>query len=247
MHRPRARAIVFMAWGADYIEHVASCLRESQMPPYPVYVITDHTSPTDSLPADVTVIRREFAFGGKLAKVELLAGLPEHLEIVLFLDVDTRVLADVSLGFEKAERHGLAMAAAPHYSLENFRDFGKVMDRERVPRRGQLLYNSGVIFFDARDPGVRAVFDLACEIASRDDIAPWGDQTYITLAMEILGFNPYTLSISFNHRAFGELVSGSLRVWHSWKPVPDGAFALKPGYLHRYKKGAMRRAMKVSL
>lgn len=242
---PRQRAIAFMAWGEEYIGHIASCIRESMLPDYPIHVITDHATPVDALPDHVSVTRKDLGFEGKTAKLRMLADMPAHLDTVVFLDVDTRVLADITLGFDKAERHGIAMAPAPHYSLEHFRNFGTVMDREGVPRLGQMLYNSGVLFFDPRNPEVRAVFALACEIASKDEIAPWGDQTYITLAMEKLGFNPYTLSASFNHRAFGELISGSLRIWHSYKPVPDAARELPPGYLYRFPMGRMIRAMRV--
>ncbi len=239
------RAIVFMVWGDKYVSHVADCVRESQLPDVPVYLLTDAESDTSCLQSHVQVIRCDIRYAGKLAKLELMRNLPQDLEIVLFLDVDTRVLGDISIGFEKAQRYGIAMAPAPHYSLEHFRDFGQVMDREGVPRQGQLLYNSGVLFFDAQSETIREVFRLACEIAERDETTPWGDQTYITLAMEILDVNPYTLSPSFNHRGFGEMVSGSVRIWHSYNPVPTDAGDLEYGYLHRHENGAFVRALKV--
>jgi hypothetical protein len=65
--------------------------------------------------------------------------------------------------------------------------------------------------------------------------------------MEMLGFNPYTLSPSFNYRAFGELISGSIRIWHSYAPVPPYAASLERGYLHRYETGRLVKAMKVPL
>jgi hypothetical protein len=75
----------------------------------------------------------------------------------------------------------------------------------------------------------------------------WSDQTYLSLAMELRGFNPYTLSPSFNYRAFGELISGSIRIWHSYEPVPKNAASLEKGYLHRYEKGKLVKAVKVPL
>jgi len=242
-----SRAVVFMAWGDKFVGHVADCIRESRFPDYPIYLITDHTTNCEALPQRVTVVRNDLEFKGKLAKVELLRNLPDHLETVLFLDVDTRILADISLGFEKAEQHGIAMAPAPHYSLEDFRNFGVVMDRVGVPRQGQLLYNSGVMFFQAQNPRVQEMFAIACQVAEGDAEAPWGDQTYLTLAMEMTGLNPYTLSSSFNHRAFGELISGSLRIWHSYRPLPKGADDLEKGYLHKCEKGQIVKGMKVPL
>jgi hypothetical protein len=241
------RAIVFFAWGAKYIDHVASCVRESRLPEYPVFVITDAATDVGGLPPEISVVRRDFQFSGKVRKTELLTCLPEQIETALFLDVDTRVIDDVSLGFEKAEKHGIAMAPAPHYSLADFRDFRKVMLSEGVTPLGQIVYNSGVIFFAPHRPDVRAVFDLTLALARKYPDAPWGDQTYLTLAMEKLGFNPYTLSPSFNYRGFGELISGSIRIWHSYQPLPRNAESLEKGYLHRYEKGKLVKAVKVPL
>lgn len=241
------RVVLFIAWGDRYVEDVRRCIDESRLPDAPIVLITDGESDTRGVAAHATVIRHRFELSGKDRKTEALAALPESLETVLFLDTDTRVIGDVSLGFDQAERHGIAMSPAPHYSLPDFRSFGPVMQREGVAPRGQMIYNSGVIFLDASRPDVRGVFRLARELAEKDPDGAWSDQPYITLAMELSGFNPYTLSPSYNYRAFGELISGSIRIWHSPLPVPPGAADLEPGYLHRYEDGALVRAMKVPL
>jgi len=242
-----SRAIVFFAWGAKYIDQVASCIRESQLPKYPIFVITDAATDVSGLPPDVEVVRRDCQLSGKARKTELLISLPEQIETALLLDADTRVIDDVSLGFEKAEKHGIAMAPAPHYSLADFRDFRQVMLNEGVTPRGQIIHNSGVIFFAPHRPDVRAVFEQTLALARKYPDTPWNDQTYLTLAMELLDFNPYTLSPSFNHRAFGELISGSIRIWHSYEPLPRNAGSLEKGYLHRYEKGKLVKAVKVPL
>lgn len=242
-----ARAVLFIAWGDAHVAMVARCLEESQLPPYPVVLITDDTTRTDDLPPHVNVLRHTFSLSGKERKAEAFASLPDDFGTVLFLDVDTRVLADISLGFDKAEQHGIAMAPAPHYSLADFRSFGRVLEREGLEPRGQLIYNSGVIFFDWRVPKVRQVFRRALALARKDETATWSDQPYITLAMEMVDLNPYTLSPSFNYRAFGELISGSVRIWHSYQPVPAEAAHLEPGYLHRYEGTTAVRVMKVPL
>ena len=240
-----ARAIVFVAWGETHVQEVVRCIELSRMPSYPVALITDEDTLIERAPDGVTIIRRRFLYSGKERKLEALAELPDSFETVLFLDVDTRVIGDISLGFEKAERHGIAMALAPHYSLADFRSFGRVMAREGVPLQGQPVYNSGVIFFDWRSAEVRTVFADALSLLKKDESAPWGDQTYISLAMELSGFNPYTLSPSFNYRGFGELISGSIRIWHSYAPAPANAAELEPGYLHRFEGGRIVRVMAV--
>jgi hypothetical protein len=241
------RAIVFPAWGAKYVAMVTNCISESRLPDYPLFLITDESTPTEGLPKQVKIVRCECKLSGKARKTEFFNRLPEEIETALLLDVDTRVIDDISLGFEKAEKHGLAVVPAPHYSLADFRSFGEAMSNEGVTPRGQIIYNSGVVFYMPGRPDVREVFGLTLQLAQKYSDRAWSDQTYLSLAMEILGFNPHCLSPSFNYRGFGELISGSIRIWHSYEPLPKNAASLEKGYLHRYEKGKLVKAVKVPL
>ena len=173
--------------------------------------------------------------------------MPEEIQTALLLDADIRVIDDVSLGFEKAEKYGMAIVPAPHYSLADFRDFREVMLKESVTPRGQIIYNSGVLFCTPQRADVRAVFELTLSLAKKYRDREWSDQTYLSLAIELQGFNPHVLSPSFNYRGFGELISGSIRIWHSYEPLPKNAGSLEKGYLHRYEKGKLVKAVKVPL
>lgn len=241
------RAIVFFAWGADWMKRVADCIRESTLPEYPVFVVTDTETNTGVLPKNVEVLRLVFQLSGKARKAEFFVRLPEKISTALFIDADTRVVDDISLGFQKAETHGIAIAPAPHYSLADFRDFQQVMTAENIKPVGQMVYNTGVIFATPHRADVRAVFDLTLKLAQKYQDKVWNEQPYLSLAMELLNFNPYTLSPSFNHRGFGELISGSIRIWHSYEPLPSGVASLEKGYLHRYEKGKLVKAVKVPL
>jgi hypothetical protein len=241
------RAIVFLAWGEKHIELVADCIRESRLPDYPLFLMTDEATRIARLPKNVEVVRQEAKLSGKARKTEFFNRLSQQIETVLLLDADTRVIDDISLGFDKAEKHGLALVPAPHYSLADFREFREVMLNEKVTPRGQMIYNSGVMFYTPQRPDVRAVFDLTLKLAQKYHDRVWSDQTYLSLAMEILGFNPHCLSPSFNYRGFGELVSGSIRIWHSYEALPKNATSLEKGYLHRYEKGKFVKAVKVPL
>jgi hypothetical protein len=101
------------------------------------------------------------------------------------------------------------------------------MEKEGVSRNGQLQFNSGVIFLSLRDD-VREVLRLWSELGRKYDGTPYSDQPFLTLAMERLQFNPYTLSPGYNYRAFGDLISGVVRIWHSRYPVPDELNASRP-------------------
>ncbi len=241
------RAIVFLGWGAKHVGFVADCIRQSRLPDYPLFIVTDAGTDVDGLPKNMEVIRRDCQLSGKARKTELFTYLPKQIDTALFLDADTRVIDDISLGFEKAEKHGIAIVPAPHYSLADFRSFSEVMLKEGVTPLGQIIYNSGVIFCTPQRPDVRAVFDSALALGQKYHDRVWSDQTYLSLAIELQGFNPYTLSPSFNYRGFGELISGSIRIWHSYKPLPKNAASLEKGYLHRYEKGKLVKALKVPL
>lgn len=241
------RAIVFFAWGSDYVNRVEACIRESRLPQLPIWLMTDPETDVAKLGREVEVVRHEFQLSGKARKTELFTRLPEEIEAALVLDADTRVIDDVSLGFDQAEKHGIAIVPAPHYSLADFRSFGEVMLKEGVTPRGQMIYNSGVVFCAPHRADVRALFERALKLAQKYRDREWSDQTYLSLALELENFNPYALSPSFNYRGFGELISGSIRVWHSYEPLPRNAASLEKGYLHRYEKGKLVKAVKVPL
>jgi hypothetical protein len=218
------RAIVYSAWGEDYVrEASASALSAAQVGVDRILVTDAASVPLVASGSPFErVIEHNFALSSKLAKVEMLDVLPDDYDSFLYLDTDTTVLLDVGQGFERAERHGIAMAQAAHYSLEHFWGFGSVLDRVGFNSRDVLQYNSGVIFFTREPQAWQVLRDWRrlCEEASHEGITAWWDQPYLTLAMEMAAFNPYTLSIAYNYRNFGEPVSGFIRIWHSRIPPP---------------------------
>jgi hypothetical protein len=211
----RKRAIVFVAWGETFIAEVLNCIRASTaLPDVERILITDQTSaPPDGI---FTVIRPDFKTHGHLRKTELFDILPKGYDSFLFLDSDTLVIADIELGFIKAETHGIAVAPAPHYSRTII---DQLMEQEGLSKSGQLLYNSGVLFFSP-DKRVAEVFRLWGELGKKYLGVYYHDQPFFTVAMEKLNFNPYTLSIDYNYRGVSDRISGIVRIWHSHTPMP---------------------------
>src|SRR5947207_12833995 len=241
------RAIIFFGWGPKSVDLVTHCIRESQLPPYPIFLITDTATDIGGLPAGIEVVRHDSQLSGKARKTEFFLCLPEQIETALLLDADTRVIGDVSLGFGQAENHGIAKVPAPHYSLADFRDFRQVMLKEGVTPLGQIIYNSGVIFCAPHRSDVEAVFESTLVLAKKYRDQVWSDQTYLSLAIELQGFNPYTLSPRFNYRAFGELISCWIRISHSYHPFQPNAGCLGRSHAHPYEKGQLVKAVKVPL
>ena len=217
----KTRCIIFVAWGEDYIREVGECLRSStQFPDYDLILITDRETELRTYAEALNrVIRVDFQLQGLLRKTEAFHYFPREYKSCLMLDSDTVILEDISYGFEVAEQHLVAVAPAPHYSLDHFWGFNKVMEREGVPCKGQLQYNTGVIFFK-NCRRVRKLFQLWHRLAIRHSEQFKNDQPFFSLAMLKTGFNPHTLSISYNYRGYGDAISGVVRIWHSHEEMP---------------------------
>lgn len=223
-HRNRRRAIVYVAWGKTHINEAMVSARTAASVGVDRFLITDHES-REFLPPEVPfeqIIENVFSLPGQLAKTEMFDLLPLEYDSFLFLDADTHILLDIAQGFEKAEVYGIAVAQAAAYSFEDFWGFNKILDEIGFRSKGILLYNSGVIFF-SRSPEAWKVLKTWHELcrSAEGDVSAWGDQPYLTLAIETLGFNPYTLSTAYNYRNFGELAHGAIRIWHSHTPPPS--------------------------
>ena len=217
----KKHAVVFLAWGDKYLKEVERCVKNSPfIATYAKVLITDQDTVLDGVDVAFTeVIRATFETQGLLRKTEMARLLPDTYDAYLFLDSDTIVIEDISLGFEKAEQVGIAAAVAPHYSLDWFHAFDRYMKLEGVPCLGQLQYNTGVIFF-SNSPAVKAVFQLWMELGLKYRQEYSNDQPFFTLAMEKLGFTPYTLTLCYNYRGFGDPISGLVRIWHSNGRMP---------------------------
>ena len=233
------RAIVYLAWGRQHIDLALHNLKKSIHLDYPKLLVTDRNTASYARRLNVfeQVLGVDFDQPGQLRKAGLWRFLPQEYEAFLFLDTDVIVVADIELGFERAREFGIAMACAPRYNLDHYDDLRPALEASGLEPRGYQVYNTGVIFFSRR-PGVERVF-LKWEQLVREHAVPGkggGDQPYLTLAMELLHFNPYTLSPSYNYRAFGEKRHGDIRVWHSYMEIPAD--------LNRYReRGAFRRGV----
>lgn len=218
----KEEAVVFLAWGEEFIQEVESCIKRSKaILGYDLILITDEETDLENLQCSFTeVVRAPFETQGLLRKTEMFEFLPDTYDTYLFLDSDTVVIEDISFGFKKADEFSIAIAPAPHYSLDYFLKFDKIMELEGVPCKGQLQYNTGVIFFK-RSQVVQSVFEQWMLLAVKYQKDFINDQPFFTLAMEALNFNPYTLSISYNYRGFGDAISGIVRIWHSHGTLPE--------------------------
>src|SRR5580700_3140578 len=219
------RAIVWFCWGERFVSEAIDSARSAAAIEADRILITDAAGATYAKdnPAFTSIVQTQLIHANNLEKSRLVDFLPDGYETYLFLDSDTKIVGDVSLGFAKAEQHGIAMAPTPNYNLPEFFNFARLMRELGVEPADQIMYNSGVIFFHLT-AAVRQVLerwrDLCATIGAKNDLPR--DQPFLTLAMEQCGVTPYVLSPLYNYRGLGEYAVGNIRIWHShFAPPPD--------------------------
>jgi len=215
------RIAVWLAWGEQHVLEASQSCKTFKRMGYPTCLITDISTKSAAgtqIFDFVRAVSLPTNRPGLLMKCGIWKWLPEDYDSFLFADTDTRILNDVDFGFEKAEMHGMALAPSVHYNLDAFFGFDKIMQQAGVKPRGQLQYNSGFFFF-TRTPEVQSVFKRWDQLADKFSEFT-NDQPFLSLALEMEGYNPYVLSSVYNYRGLGMPISGKVRVWHSRRPVP---------------------------
>jgi hypothetical protein len=217
------RAIVWLCWGERFVREAIASARSAASIAADRILITDAAGAACAAAdgAFTSVVPTQVVHGNNLEKSRLIDLVPPGYDAFLYLDTDTRIVGDVSLGFDKAERHGIAMAPAPNYNLSEYFGFGEIMTRLGVRPADQMMYNAGVFFFRLT-PVIRRVLECwrdLCAGAGAQLNFPH-DQPFLTLALEQLGVTPYVLSPLYNYRSLGEYAVGNIRLWHSHLEPP---------------------------
>ena len=218
------RAIVWFCWGERFIDEAVDSARTAAAIEADRVLITDAAGAkyTRNNPAFTSIVQTQLIHADNLEKSRLIDLLPDGYDTFLYLDTDTKIIGDVSLGFAKAERHGIAMAPAPNYNLAEFFNFAYIMRELGIAPADQIMYNSGVIFLHLT-AAVRKVLerwrDLCATIGAKSDFPR--DQPFLNLALEQCGVTPYVLSPLYNYRGLGEYAVGNIRIWHSHFAPPS--------------------------
>src|SRR5262249_44704388 len=154
------RAIVWLCWGERFIREAAASARSAAEIDADRILITDAAGAASAAdqPEFTSIVTIELVHANNLEKTRLIDVLPAGYHSYLYLDSDTRIVGDVTLGFAGAERHGIAMAPAPNYNLPEFFNFARIMEHVGIEPADQMIYNAGVIFFQLT-PTVRAVLE----------------------------------------------------------------------------------------
>jgi len=237
------RAIVWLCWGEKFLPEAIASARTTLAIEGDRILITDQLGVSYAKESTefTSIVSMNPVYANNLEKSRIIDLIPAGYDTFLYLDSDTRILEDVALGFDKAERHGMALVPAPFYNLSEFFNFGKIMAQLGVEPADQLMYNSGVIFFHLT-PIVRQVLERWRDLASVGASQNFPrDQGFLTLAMEQQGFTPYTLAPLYNYRSMGEPAIGRIRIWHSHFPLPADVNDFKTLWPARRFKNGLRR------
>lgn len=214
------KAVIYVNWGTSQVPLLRRSIASVQrFVDADLFVISDCTL---NLPKNVRVLPYQYDLDGFARKAEAMANaVPGGYETYLLLDADTVILGDISLGFEKARKFGIALSVAPTYSLDDYHRAPEILSAEGLDLRGQLLFNTGAVFF-SNEMLKSALFEKWFKLSQLHQEIMRGDQEMLTIAMELLMVNPYVLSKSFNTRGRYEIVIGKTRIWHQRSPVPLG-------------------------
>ncbi len=137
------RAIVWFCWGERFINEAIDSARSAVSIAADRILITDAPGAqyAEDNPAFTSIVRTQLIHGNNLEKSRLIDLLPAGYDTFLYLDTDTKIIGDVSLGFAKAEQHGIAMAPAPNYNLAEFFNFARLMRELGTEPADQIMYN----------------------------------------------------------------------------------------------------------
>lgn len=198
------RGVLYIVWGR-FDRALLARARESLRryhPDLPVHVA--------ELPPDATLLDK--------ARMLELSPFAE----TLYLDADTIVLGDLSFGFEKGARHGLAVSICECPWARRYAGLSGDM----------IEYNTGVMFFTA---AARPVFDAWHRLATAVDSSivfhnaqgnlarmPLNDQAGFAQAIEETGFVPFVLPYNWNFRPkWHKSWFGPLKIWHDHAAPPE--------------------------
>ena len=222
------RAVIWVNWGTSQERLLQRSTKSAE-----AHTNADFFIISDSdlhLPESVRRIPFQFSSEGFARKAEALArAIPRGYSTYLFLDADTVVLDDISFGFEQATRFGIAIAAAPTYLLDEYHRTADILATEKITRRGQLLFNTGVFFF-SHEILESGLFGKWLKLAEVHRLTMRGDQELLTIALDLRNINPYVLSKSYNTRGRYDLIIGKTRIWHQRSAVPAGINEYEKAY-----------------
>src|SRR6202030_4470780 len=101
------RAIVWLCWGERFIGEAIDSARSAAATGADRVLITDAEGAkfANGNPAFASIVQTQLIHANNLEKSRLIDLLPGGYDTFLYLDTDTKIIGDVSVGFAKAEQH----------------------------------------------------------------------------------------------------------------------------------------------
>ena len=203
----KSAGVVYVAWGDQYInEAICSAKSVKQNAKLSTCLLTDKLDNSLNQYFDIVkfVNFGNIKYHQYMRKWICLTESP--FEISCYLDTDTFVIQDLSLGIEMTERYGVSTIIANGMTFHH-------------KNKEYVHYNGGVLFFNSNiGKKIKDEIDNAyIQVTSEKHV---GDEAAISVAFVNLNLNPFVLPSIFNTVRGCIMHDRKIRIWHSReKPI----------------------------
>lgn len=139
-------------------------------------------------------------------------------DLTLFLDCDTYVCKDITVGYSAANSYKFAACMA-----DSWYRLGAPISRLANVHPDYTQFNSGVLFFK-KDPIIHKVFNDALQLSIQDGMAR-GDQAYINASIYKNNINPYMLHHKFMCKGYGYNMGNKKHCSNEWRDI-NGPYSI---------------------
>lgn len=203
------RGVMYAVWGTKVLPYLERSIRSVQKhhPNLPYHV---EYLPDNSTLLDLVGVHRQSPF-----------------EQTLFLGVDQIVLGDITFGFDRAEKFGLALCIN---ECPWARRYGGLDGDILEYNSGSLFYtNKAYPVFEAWEACARSIDSSILFYGSNNQLLqmPYNDQAGLAKAIHDLDYNPFILPLNWNFRPmWHKTFWGPIKIWHDYTDPPESIVQL---------------------
>lgn len=192
------RGVCFVAWGQQHLTEAINASAYATKQGLPTCLLTDE-APEAYLPHFTIVKKVDFTRFNNINQMfrKWICLTETPFQNTCYLDTDCTVQGDLSLGFLKAEQHGICLTIAPGMTFLYEKEY--------------IHYNGALMFFTSYRPDLQR--QLIFHAQRNQSIN--GDEPVVSLVLDAMNINPVVLPSTFCLVRSGQIHTRPIRVFHS--------------------------------